>query len=128
MIWVLVVCMKRINRCFDVVCTIEFFIFTPHAFFYNLLAFLKYYISMNYFTIIFYQILGRYSPVRRASEGSRINSQFQGALHECQQLQKGLTQPRHLLITPSPPLADNSVSLPGRENFVCNISIIFKLL
>ncbi|XP_055601667.1 uncharacterized protein LOC129750686 isoform X3 [Uranotaenia lowii] len=59
---------------------------------------------------------GRYSPVRRASEGSKINTQFQGPFHECQQLQKGLnagTQQRNLLITPSPPLADNSVSLPG---------------
>ncbi|XP_062544542.1 uncharacterized protein LOC134211571 isoform X4 [Armigeres subalbatus] len=60
---------------------------------------------------------GRYSPVRRASEGSKINTQFQGAFQECQQLQKGLNasgaQQRNLLITPSPPLADNSVSLPG---------------
>uniref|UniRef100_A0A182NJ75 Non-specific serine/threonine protein kinase n=1 Tax=Anopheles dirus TaxID=7168 RepID=A0A182NJ75_9DIPT len=77
------------------------------------------------------QEIGRYSPVRRASEGSRITSQFQGPFQECQQLQKGLhaaalaaaTQQHHhqqqqqqrnnLLITPSPPLADNSVSLPG---------------
>ncbi|XP_055601666.1 uncharacterized protein LOC129750686 isoform X2 [Uranotaenia lowii] len=62
------------------------------------------------------QEIGRYSPVRRASEGSKINTQFQGPFHECQQLQKGLnagTQQRNLLITPSPPLADNSVSLPG---------------
>ncbi|XP_019554258.3 uncharacterized protein LOC109423725 isoform X2 [Aedes albopictus] len=60
---------------------------------------------------------GRYSPVRRASEGSKINTQFQGPFQECQQLQKGLNanggQQRNLLITPSPPLADNSVSLPG---------------
>ncbi|XP_035793646.1 uncharacterized protein LOC118467355 isoform X4 [Anopheles albimanus] len=92
---------------------------------------------------------GRYSPVRRASEGSRITSQFPGPFQECQQLQKGLhaaalaqqqqqhqqmqhqqqqqqqqqqlqqhPPPAHhrtnnLLITPSPPLADNSVSLPG---------------
>ncbi|XP_058458351.1 uncharacterized protein LOC131434981 isoform X3 [Malaya genurostris] len=58
---------------------------------------------------------GRYSPVRRASEGSKINSQFQGPFQECQQLQKGLssTQQRNLLIAPSPPLAENSVSLPG---------------
>ncbi|XP_062544540.1 serine/threonine-protein kinase SIK3 homolog isoform X2 [Armigeres subalbatus] len=63
------------------------------------------------------QEIGRYSPVRRASEGSKINTQFQGAFQECQQLQKGLNasgaQQRNLLITPSPPLADNSVSLPG---------------
>ncbi|XP_055532040.1 uncharacterized protein LOC129722550 isoform X1 [Wyeomyia smithii] len=62
------------------------------------------------------QEFGRYSPVRRASEGSKINTQFQGPFQECQQLQKGLnagTQQRNLLITPSPPLADNSVSLPG---------------
>lgn len=61
--------------------------------------------------------IGRYSPVRRASEGSKINTQFQGPFQECQQLQKGLNanggQQRNLLITPSPPLADNSVSLPG---------------
>uniref|UniRef100_A0A8W7PZZ7 DUF7084 domain-containing protein n=1 Tax=Anopheles coluzzii TaxID=1518534 RepID=A0A8W7PZZ7_ANOCL len=65
----------------------------------------------------------RYSPVRRASEGSRITSQFQGPFQECQQLQKGLhaaaiaasqqQRSNNLLITPSPPLADNSVSLPG---------------
>uniref|UniRef100_A0A182MLI5 Non-specific serine/threonine protein kinase n=1 Tax=Anopheles culicifacies TaxID=139723 RepID=A0A182MLI5_9DIPT len=67
------------------------------------------------------QEIGRYSPVRRASEGSRITSQFQGPFQECQQLQKGLhaaaiaasQQRNNLLITPSPPLADNSVSLPG---------------
>ncbi|XP_035793643.1 uncharacterized protein LOC118467355 isoform X2 [Anopheles albimanus] len=95
------------------------------------------------------QEFGRYSPVRRASEGSRITSQFPGPFQECQQLQKGLhaaalaqqqqqhqqmqhqqqqqqqqqqlqqhPPPAHhrtnnLLITPSPPLADNSVSLPG---------------
>ncbi|XP_049540936.1 serine/threonine-protein kinase SIK3 isoform X2 [Anopheles darlingi] len=89
------------------------------------------------------QEFGRYSPVRRASEGSRITSQFPGPFQECQQLQKGLhaaalaQQQQHhqmqqqqqqqqqqqplpahhrnnnLLITPSPPLADNSVSLPG---------------
>lgn len=58
-------------------------------------------------------LLGRYSPVRRASEGSKINTPiFQGALQECQQLQKA-TQ-RHLLTTQSPPLTDNSVSLPGK--------------
>lgn len=61
--------------------------------------------------------------MRRASEGSRITSQFQGPFQECQQLQKGLhaaaiaasqqQRSNNLLITPSPPLADNSVSLPG---------------
>lgn len=56
------------------------------------------------------QEVGRYSPVRRASEGSR--TQFQGPLQECQHLQKGLAQ-RNLLVTPSPPLLDNSISLPG---------------
>ncbi|XP_055374022.1 uncharacterized protein LOC129607224 isoform X2 [Condylostylus longicornis] len=50
---------------------------------------------------------GRYSPVRRASEGSK--TQFQGPLQECQYLQKGIAQ-RNFLITP--PL-DNSISLPG---------------
>ncbi|XP_058065966.1 mucin-19 [Anopheles bellator] len=74
------------------------------------------------------QEIGRYSPVRRASEGSRITSQVQGPFQECQQLQKGLhaaalaqqqqqlQQPHrnnNLLIAPNPPLADNSVSLPG---------------
>lgn len=54
---------------------------------------------------------GRYSPVRRASEGSKSHNH--GPLHEYQLLQKGLT-PRTLLITPSPPLIDNSVSLPGK--------------
>lgn len=55
---------------------------------------------------------GRYSPVRRASEGSKVMTQFQGPLQECQQLQKGLAH-RNLLVTPSPPLGDNSTSLPG---------------
>ncbi|XP_055374021.1 probable serine/threonine-protein kinase MARK-A isoform X1 [Condylostylus longicornis] len=53
------------------------------------------------------QEVGRYSPVRRASEGSK--TQFQGPLQECQYLQKGIAQ-RNFLITP--PL-DNSISLPG---------------
>lgn len=57
--------------------------------------------------------LGRYSPVRRASEGSR-NPQIQGPFQECQQLQKGLAQQRNnYLVTPNPP-QENSVSLPGR--------------
>ncbi|KAH8371985.1 hypothetical protein KR093_009581, partial [Drosophila rubida] len=54
--------------------------------------------------------IGRYSPVRRASEGSR--SQFQGPLQECQSLQKGIAQ-RNFLVAPSPPLLENSISLPG---------------
>ncbi|XP_032590033.1 uncharacterized protein LOC6560691 isoform X3 [Drosophila grimshawi] len=53
---------------------------------------------------------GRYSPVRRASEGSR--SQFQGPLQECQSLQKGIAQ-RNFLVAPSPPLLENSISLPA---------------
>ncbi|KMY94920.1 serine/threonine-protein kinase par-1 isoform X4 [Drosophila simulans] len=53
---------------------------------------------------------GRYSPVRRASEGSK--SQFQGPLQECQSLQKGIAQ-RNFLVAPSPPLLENSISLPG---------------
>lgn len=57
---------------------------------------------------------GRYSPVRRASEGSR-NPQTQGPFQECQQLQKGLAQQKNnYLVTPSPP-AENSVSLPGKQ-------------
>lgn len=57
--------------------------------------------------------IGRYSPVRRASEGSR--SQFQGPLQECQSLQKGIAQ-RNFLVAPSPPLLENSISLPGKLN------------
>ncbi|XP_030369599.1 uncharacterized protein LOC115634549 isoform X2 [Scaptodrosophila lebanonensis] len=53
---------------------------------------------------------GRYSPVRRASEGSKC--QFQGPLQECQSLQKGIAQ-RNFLVAPSPPLLENSASLPG---------------
>lgn len=61
-------------------------------------------------------IKGRYSPVRRASEGSR-NPQIQGPFQECQQLQKGLAQQRNnYLVTPSPP-QENSVSLPGEFDF-----------
>ncbi|XP_017040848.1 LOW QUALITY PROTEIN: uncharacterized protein LOC108087804 [Drosophila ficusphila] len=54
--------------------------------------------------------IGRYSPVRRASEGSK--SQFQGPLQECQSLQKDIAQ-RNFLVAPSPPLLENSISLPG---------------
>jgi hypothetical protein len=62
--------------------------------------------------------------VRRASEGSRIHPQIQGALQECQQLQKGLAgQNPNALFTSSPPLADNSVSLPGSP-IRCNKSIL----
>ncbi|XP_049308167.1 uncharacterized protein LOC105230646 isoform X7 [Bactrocera dorsalis] len=53
---------------------------------------------------------GRYSPVRRASEGSK--TQFQGPLQECQYLQKVSAQ-RNFLIAPTPPLSENSISLPG---------------
>ncbi|KAL9921513.1 salt-inducible kinase 3 isoform 2-T12 [Glossina fuscipes fuscipes] len=56
------------------------------------------------------QEVGRYSPVRRASEGSK--TQFQGPLQECQYLQKGIAQ-RNFLCAPSPPLLENSISLPG---------------
>ncbi|XP_013114508.2 uncharacterized protein LOC106092255 isoform X1 [Stomoxys calcitrans] len=56
------------------------------------------------------QEVGRYSPVRRASEGSK--AQFQGPLQECQYLQKGIAQ-RNFLVAPSPPLLENSISLPG---------------
>lgn len=66
--------------------------------------------------------LGRYSPVRRASEGSR-NPQVH-PFQECQQLQKGLAQQRNnYLVTPSPP-AENSVSLPG-ELLIPNIEYSF---
>lgn len=56
---------------------------------------------------------GRYSPVRRASEGSK--TQFQGPLQECQYLQKGIAQ-RNFLCAPSPPLLENSISLPGKPS------------
>uniref|UniRef100_A0A0A1X8U8 non-specific serine/threonine protein kinase n=1 Tax=Zeugodacus cucurbitae TaxID=28588 RepID=A0A0A1X8U8_ZEUCU len=56
------------------------------------------------------QEVGRYSPVRRASEGSK--AQFQGPLQECQYLQKVSAQ-RNFLIAPTPPLSENSISLPG---------------
>ncbi|XP_061401261.1 uncharacterized protein LOC133337013 [Musca vetustissima] len=56
------------------------------------------------------QEVGRYSPVRRASEGSK--TQFQGPLQECQYLQKGIAQ-RNFLVAPSQPLLENSISLPG---------------
>ncbi len=55
--------------------------------------------------------IGRYSPVRRASEGSKSHNP--GPLQEYQLLQKGLVS-RNLL--PSPPLA-NSISLPGETLF-----------
>lgn len=58
--------------------------------------------------------IGRYSPVRRASEGSKHQPLIHGPLQECQQLiqqQKGLAH-RNLSLTQSPPLLDTS-SLPG---------------
>lgn len=59
-------------------------------------------------------MLGRYSPVRRASEGSRNP---QGPLQECQQLQRGLAhqQKNNYLVTPTTK-QENSVSLPGEFN------------
>ncbi|XP_067631675.1 uncharacterized protein Sik3 isoform X2 [Eurosta solidaginis] len=53
---------------------------------------------------------GRFSPVRRASEGSKAH--FQGPLQECQYLQKVSAQ-RNFLVAPSSPLSENSISLPG---------------
>lgn len=59
-------------------------------------------------------VLGRYSPVRRASEGSRNP---QGPFQECQQLQNSLAaqQRNNYLVTPTNK-PENSVSLPGEEN------------
>lgn len=64
----------------------------------------------NLFSFFLYT-LGRYSPVRRASEGSK--SYNHGPLHEYQLLQKGINNNRNFLITPSQSL-DNSISLPGK--------------
>lgn len=63
---------------------------------------------------------GRYSPVRRASEGSK--AQFQGPLQECQYLQKGIAQ-RNFLVAPSPPLLENSISLPGKQHIIFCFSL-----
>lgn len=65
---------------------------------------------MNFFLIKIFFETGRYSPVRRASEGSKSHNP--GPLQEYQLLQKGLTS-RNLL--PSPPLG-NSISLPGKRH------------
>lgn len=54
--------------------------------------------------------LGRYSPVRRASEGSKSHNHY--PLHEYQLLQKGLA-PKTLAINTNSTLLDNSISLPG---------------
>lgn len=63
-------------------------------------------------------VLGRYSPVRRASEGSRNP---QGPFQECQQLQNSLAAQQrnnnYLLATPTNK-PENSVSLPGEEKFI----------
>ncbi|XP_031619529.1 serine/threonine-protein kinase SIK3 homolog isoform X2 [Contarinia nasturtii] len=64
---------------------------------------------------------GRYSPVRRASEGSKYQPLIHGPLQECQQLiqqQKSLAH-RNLSSTQSPPLLDNSSSLPASPVHVC---------
>ncbi|XP_055309782.1 uncharacterized protein LOC129573368 isoform X2 [Sitodiplosis mosellana] len=61
------------------------------------------------------QEVGRYSPVRRASEGSKYQPLIHGPLQECQQLiqqQKSMAH-RNLSSTQSPPLLDNSSSLPA---------------
>lgn len=63
--------------------------------------------------IVFMCFIGRYSPVRRASEGSKSYSH--GPLHEYQLLQRGINN-RNFLITPNQPL-DNSISLPGKFLF-----------
>uniref|UniRef100_A0A1A9WJ86 KA1 domain-containing protein n=1 Tax=Glossina brevipalpis TaxID=37001 RepID=A0A1A9WJ86_9MUSC len=73
----------------------------------NYLSYIYIYVYI-YISTLF--ISGRYSPVRRASEGSK--TQFQGPLQECQYLQKGIAQ-RNFLCAPSPPLLENSISLPG---------------
>lgn len=60
-------------------------------------------------------VLGRYSPVRRASEGSKYQPMIHGPLQECQQLiqqQKSMAH-RNVSSTQSPPLLENSSSLPG---------------
>lgn len=70
----------------------------------------------------FHKFTGRYSPVRRASEGSRQmhHPAPSGLLHEYALLQKGcgsgvggaaVTKASLLLSAPSP--LDNSISLPG---------------
>lgn len=76
-------------------------------------------IELIYGIFLFYLLMmllniGRYSPVRRASEGSKHQPLIHGPLQECQQLiqqQKGLAH-RNLSLTQSPPLLDTS-SLPG---------------
>lgn len=62
----------------------------------------------------FSEILGRYSPVRRASEGSRCQMLSHGPLQECQQLQKGLAH-KNLCVTQSLPVDSCATSLPGAE-------------
>lgn len=59
--------------------------------------------------------IGRYSPVRRASEGSKYQPIIHGPLQECQQLmqqQKSLAHRNLSSSAQSPPL-DISSSLPG---------------
>lgn len=73
--------------------------------------------------------IGRYSPVRRASEGSKHQPLIHGPLQECQQLiqqQKGLAH-RNLSLTQSPPLLDTS-SLPGMNlKHFCSILHLLTL-
>lgn len=61
--------------------------------------------------------VGRYSPVRRASEGSKCQMLSHGPFQECQQLQKGLAH-KNLLVAQSPPVDNIATSLPGESNTI----------
>lgn len=73
---------------------------------------------------------GRYSPVRRASEGSKYQPIIHGPLQECQQLmqqQKSLAHRNMSSSAQSPPL-DISSSLPGRDTEnLCHFESISSL-
>lgn len=61
--------------------------------------------------------VGRYSPVRRASEGSKYQPIIHGPLQECQQLMQQQKSSAHRNLpssAQSPPL-DISSSLPGTD-------------
>lgn len=66
----------------------------------------------NFYVRVNSSHLGRYSPVRRASEGSKCQPLIHGPLQECQQLiQQQKLAHRNLSSTQIAP--DNSSSLPG---------------
>lgn len=81
----------------------------------------------HFVQIFLFNFLGRYSPVRRASEGSRCQMLSHGPFQECQQLQKGLAH-KNLLVAQTSPVDTNATSLPGELIRVRGSYISYKII